>query len=44
MTRSSSYNELLSIYALRRIYECKSVMYECVCNGEWLSQNRVWQE
>jgi hypothetical protein len=34
MTFDSSYNELISIYALRRIYEYKCVMYECVCNGE----------
>jgi hypothetical protein len=34
MTRSISYNELISIYALRSIYEYECVMYECVCNGE----------
>jgi hypothetical protein len=34
MTRSNSHNELISIYALRLIYEYNCVMYECVCNGE----------
>jgi hypothetical protein len=38
MTRINSHNELISIYALRCIYEYDnliSVMYECECNGEW---------
>jgi hypothetical protein len=34
ITRSSSHIGLISIYALRRIYEYNCVMYECVCNGE----------
>jgi hypothetical protein len=34
MTRSNSHKELIIIYTLRRIYEYKCVMYECVCNGE----------
>jgi hypothetical protein len=33
MNRGNSHNELISIYALRHIYEYKCVMYECVCNG-----------
>jgi hypothetical protein len=34
MTHNNSHNGLISIYSLRRIYEYKYVMYECVCNGE----------
>ena len=34
MTRVIVINELISIYALRRIYECDK--YECECNGECL--------
>jgi hypothetical protein len=32
MNRSNSHNKFISIYALRRIYEYKCVMYEYVCN------------
>ena len=34
MTRGNSHNELISIYALRHIYEYKCMMHECACNGE----------
>jgi hypothetical protein len=34
ITQSSSHSGLISIYALRRIYEYNRVMYECICNGE----------
>jgi hypothetical protein len=34
LTHSNGHNGLISIYALRRIYEDNCVMYECVCNGE----------